>query len=173
MRIVSASQLARFPSHHAAVAHLGAKGFRVLGTGGSGAAVLCRPRRAAVYKLGDDPALRCFADLLRSRPALAALPQILAITEPGLAWTGMIVERLRPMDAAEEAAWRSWITDDYLATKGNPLQDPLGLAAALAAARAHLLPVAATLNIQLDIQKPDNVMVRASSGQLVLNDPFY
>lgn len=173
MRIVPASQLTHFPTHHAAAAHLVRKGFQVVGSGGSGAAVLARPRRGSVYKLGDDPALRCFADLLRGRPALAAFPRVLAITEPALAWTGIIMERLRKMDAAEESAWRSWIHGDYLATKGHPRHDPLGLAAALAVARAHLQPVAATLNIQLDIQKADNVMVRASSGQLVLSDPFF
>ena len=173
MRIVPATQLARFTSHHAAAAHLVGKGFQAAGSGGSGAEVLARPQRPTVHKLGDDPALRCFADLLISHPALAAFPRVLALTEPGLAWTGIIMERLEKMDAAQEAAWRSWIHGDYLANKGHPQRDPLGLAAALAAARAHLLPLGGTPNVQLDIQKSENVMVRASSGQLVLSDPFF
>lgn len=169
MRIIDPSTRLGLSSHHQAAAFLSLRSAASIGAGGSGAYVLARPRRSVVYKLSDDPGMAAFASFIRTNPSLPGLPTIYGITGAHLEWTGLILEKLRPMTSTESASWSSWFVAEIIQTKCTPLTDPFGLATAACLAFQH----ASASGVGVDLLKPDNVMVSISSGVIVLSDPFF
>ena len=73
-----------------------------------------------VYKLSDDPGMAAFAIFIRTNPSLPGLATIYRITGAHLEWTGLILEKLRPMTSIELASWSSWFVAEIIKTRCAP-----------------------------------------------------
>lgn len=169
MRILSPpTPPASFPLISNIVARLMRRGWTSAGAGASGAYVLKHNHRKGVVKLGTDPGFQAFLAFLRLNSPAPALPTLYGATDVTFPWTGLYCEKLDPMTAAQVLAWEAWVIGDWQSNKGAPLTDPFGVASMLNRLRA----AAIASRVDLDVRKPDNVMVRPGTSQLVFSDPF-
>lgn len=162
----------RGPStHHLVAAHYTQKGWLSLGSGATGTYVLNCPGSNRVLKVGDDPGLREFANFLQFSPPTSCLPVVFAIARHVSGnWTAIWCECLDDLTGAHRAAWLLWV-NSWIATKGNPPNDPFGTLSTLNSIRSY----ANSTGLGLDVLTLNNVMCRPTASavpDLVFSDPL-